>query len=297
MQLTIAQFDYVIYYLALYATKDRLSKNGLEIELVSTGNDDSAVEAVTSKRADVALCDPSMAALATQEGKPCSVIGQLAHKAPMYLITLNQLYAPVPPKQLAALLRGSRISTYPQPSTTYTCTCSFLRSIGLEPGKDVELLQTPFRDELGPLFSAEADFAIVNEPICTQAVANGAKVVHSLSDDFGTMTFSGLTIRRGFGKKPDERRALLLLMKGVKQGMETIFTDQKAALASARSMFPEIDEVHLKKSISGLVKNNIFTRTPLIPRADWDALVKLRFESGELQSSKYAEVLDMRFIR
>lgn len=297
MQLTIAQFDYVIYYLALYVAKDRLSKAGLEIELISTGNDDSAVEAVTSRRADIALCDPSMAALAAQEGKPCSVIGQLAHKAPMYLITLNQLYGSAKPNQLVPLLRNSRLSTYPAPSTTYTCTCSFLQRIGLETGIGIELMETPFRDELGPLFSAEAEFAIVNEPICTQAVANGAKVVHSLSEDFGTMTFSGLTMRRGFGKKADEKKALLALMKGIRQGIETIFTDQKAALAVARGVFPEIAEEHLKKSISGLVKGGIFTRTPSIPRADWDALVKLRLESGELKSAKFAKVLDMRFIR
>jgi hypothetical protein len=297
MQLTIAQFDYVVYYLALYAARERLANAGLEIALVSTGNDDSAVEAVCERRADVALCDPSMAALAAQDGRHCKVIGQVAHKAPMYLITLNQLYEPVPPKGLAPILRGSRLSTYPKPSTTYTCTCSFLKRMGLEPGRDVELLQTPFRDELGPLFSAETEFAIVNEPICTQAAANGAKVLRALSEDFGAMTFSGFTIREGFGKKAGERQALLALMKGVKQGMETIFTDQKAALASARSVFPEIAEEHLKRSISGLVRNNILTRTPSIPRNDWGALVKLRLESGELKSAKFADVLDMRYIR
>jgi ABC-type nitrate/sulfonate/bicarbonate transport system substrate-binding protein len=297
MQLTIAQFDYVIYYLALYAAKDGLAKAGLELELVSTGNDDSAVEAVCSKRADVALCDPSMAALAMQGGKPCSVIGQLAHKAPMYLITLNQLYEPAKPAHLAHILRNSRLSTYPKPSTTYACTCSFLKRIGLEPGKDVELLQTPFRDELGPLFSAESEFAIVNEPICTQAAANGAKVLRALSEDFGSMTFSGLTIRKGFGKKPAEHRSLSLLMKGIRQGMQTIHKDQKAALAAARSAFPEIAEDHLKKSIAGLVKQDILVRTPSIPRADWDALAKLRLESGELKSAKFAEVLDMRYAR
>lgn len=291
MKLTVAQFDYVLYYLPFYIAKEAFLKKGPEIEVVCTGNDDSAVEAVCSGEADVALSDPSMAAIATEEGKPCRVVGQIAHKAPMFLITLNQLFEPLPPEKLGQILSGMRVSTYPRPSTTYTCTVSFLKGIGLEPGKDVEIVETPYRDELGPLFSAEADFAMVNEPIFTQAVGNGAKSIHSLVEDFGSMTFSGFTVRKGFGKKGEERKALQLFLEAVAKGCKAVHSDHELSLKIARKYFPEIEGEVLGKALDRLVGQGIITKKLEIPKKEWDGLVKLRLESKELKSKKYADIL------
>ncbi len=293
MELTIAQFDYVLYYLPLYIAKEKFLPNtGLELTLLCTGNDDSALEAICEKRAEVALSDPSMAALFTQAGKPCRVIGQMAHYAPIHLITLNQLYEPAPLYKLAALLRGKRLSTYPKPSTTYLCTCALLRRLGLTPEKDVELVQTPYREELGPLFSAEVDFAMVNDPIFTQAIGNGAKTLHYLKEDFGPMTFSGLSVRAGFGKKGQEKKELEVLMQGVQKGMELVFKEPQMALEVAKAYFPRIEEKYLKKSIDELVMQNIFTKNLRVPKADWEGLVKLRMESGELTERRFSEIVD-----
>ncbi len=283
MRLTIAQFDNVIFYLPVYIAKELvLKKSDLELSLISTGNDDSAIEAVCDKRADIAISDPSMAVLATNAGKPCRCIGQLAHKAPIHLITLNQLCEPQPLDKLARLLKGSTLSTYPRPSTTYTCTLSLLRKMGLTPGHDIEIIQTPYRDELGPLFSAEADFAMVNDPICTQAVGNGAKALRHLSEDFGTMTFSGLSIRSKFGQRGEEKKALSTFMHGVQIGMDIIFSDRKKSLKVAVEYFPQIERPFLEKAIAGLIESGIYTKSLKIPKQDWEQLIKLREESGEL---------------
>lgn len=292
MKLTLAQFDYVLYYLPFYIAKEAFLGKGPEIEIICTGNDDSAVEAVCRGEADIALSDPSMAAIASEEGKPCRVVGQIAHRAPVFLITLNQLFEPLPPERLAQAISGMRVSTYPRPSTTYACTVSFLRRIGLEPGRDVEIVETPYRDELGPLFCAEADFAMVNEPIFTQALGNGAKRIHSLVGDFGPMTFSGFSVRRGFGRKGEEHRALRLFLEAVERGCRAVHSGRGLSLEVACRYFPEIEKDVLEKAIGRLVEQDIITRELKIPEKEWDGLIKLRLESGELKSKKYADILD-----
>lgn len=291
MKLTVAQFDYVLYYLPFYIAKDAFLGDGLEIEVICTGNDDSAVGAVCRGEADVALSDPSMAAIATQEGKACRVTGQIAHKAPMFLITLNQLFDPLPLERLGPCLSGMRVSTYPKPSTTYTCTCSFLRKTGLEPGRDVEIVETPYRDELGPLFSAEADFAVVNEPVFTQATGNGAKPIRSLLDDFGPMAFSGFTVRRGFGRKGEEKEALRRFMEAVGKGCEAVHSDRKLSLEIACRYFPEMEEEVIGKALGRLVEQGVITRKTRIPLREWEGLVALRVESGELPPGDYSGIL------
>ena len=120
-KVTIAQFGQAkfLLYLPLYiAIQEGLfAKRGLDVNLKFAGNDDQIFAAVMSGSADFGMGDPVFAAISKEKGGPGKVVALMITKLGLSGYTNKSNIGQITDlKQL----NGLKISSFPEPSTTYT---------------------------------------------------------------------------------------------------------------------------------------------------------------------------------
>ena len=59
------------------------------------------------------------------------------------------------------------------PTTSSSAFLKLVKNAGLDPKRDLDLLEVPLGNEIGPLSSGKADCAVLYEPGASQAQAQG----------------------------------------------------------------------------------------------------------------------------
>jgi len=109
------------------------AKEGIEVDVVPTPGAAAAIQLLIAGKADVALANPSSAMAAIQRGAPIKVV---------YTATRGDIFGVALPKGVALSdLKGKvvGVSSFASGSNNYART--LLRDAGLEPGKDVSVVE------------------------------------------------------------------------------------------------------------------------------------------------------------
>jgi ABC-type nitrate/sulfonate/bicarbonate transport system substrate-binding protein len=212
----------ILGYLPVY-----IAREFYPFEILNCNNDDQSINAVIEGRADISMSDPFM--FNEIDYKNVKVISGFIKKPLLYLITFNPFLKDLNKKILV---------TYPKPSTT------FLFASKLSKENDLDLIETPFNTELGPLLTQEADAGLVIEPNYSQAVLNGAITLDSFDIPFA---FTGFC-----SKKPCKD-----FLRAVGKGIEIFKNDPVETLRVAKKYF-HLDEDILKLAIDRFRSNEIY---------------------------------------
>lgn len=260
----ISQFNYTLFYLPIYIAKEK-GFFPFEIVFENRNNDDLPVEDVVKKRAEFSLGDPVMSAY--EKYSDAITIGMIVKQLPNYLISLNPLAKEITLKDL----KGKRVGCYAKNTTTHKMLAYLLKKEGLNIEKDVELVELQHHRELGPLISDEADYCIVMEPVLSQAIANGAKVVYSFMESLPAMAVSGFTCR-----VDQDPQLVKVFLFGVQKGIDTL-KNKKEVLRIARAYFPDIEERALENAYVHL-RAKVWTSTLEINEKLWKQSFMIRPE-------------------
>jgi len=266
-QVRISQFNYVIFYLPVYIAQEK-GFFPFDIIFENKNSDELVVEDVLKGKADISIGDPIIAEYKRYKDKVVCV-GIILNKFPLWAISLNPLAKKI---KSPILFKGFKIGSYPKPSTMYMILKKVLKENNLNIEKDVEIINLKGNRELGPLYGGETDICIVSEPIISQALSNGAKIVMKLDEKFDPMCISGFTCQKNADKKMV--RDFLL---GVKKGLDIIYNNENETLRICKKYFPDIDEKSLLYSIKHLKKQG-WTRSLKIDKKEWINAIKIRDE-------------------
>lgn len=254
-----------VFYLPVYFAEEHgyFKDQGLDVRIDVASSSTNALAAVISRSADFSLHGPEWTAISYGKGAPVKVVGG----------TLNRLGVWLTCKADLAFdgyksLRGKTVSTGAMPTTSTSAFLTLLKDAGLDSKKDLNLLEVPLGNEVGPLSAGQADCAVLYEPGASQAQSQGYKVVSAFSREIGPYTFSAISTRQDIPPLVAQK-----FVSGIDRALKAIHKDPAAAVASGLKLFPNLPPEVVRASVQRLIDDGVFADSVAIPeQALTDAL-------------------------
>lgn len=283
-----------LLYLPLYHAKGTgcFDRAGLDVQIVTGGNATNAFAALLSKEADIAVADPMYVPIAREKGNQTRVIGQMVGRIAVWGVAMDPKLTSIS----KASLRKRTIATHPRPMTAYVYTLKAVRDVGLDPEKDVKILQVTPGSEIVPLLNGQADVALTIEPQVSRAIAGGAHIIYSYPDLLGDRIFTGLMTREDYIR--DHRDTAVAVVRCVQRSLDAIHANPESGLPIARSFFPQLDDSLARSAIQHIVTEQVMPSSVLVSEESWEKAMRARLEVGDLkEATPLAENADIDIMR
>jgi NitT/TauT family transport system substrate-binding protein len=254
-----------VFYLPVYFAQEHgyFKDEGLKVRIDVASSSTNALAAVISKSADFSLHGPEWTAISFGRGAPVKIVGGTLNRLGVWLTCR----ADVPYSGFASLA-GKKISTGAMPTTSTSAFLRLVQQAGLNPKKDLQIVEVPMGNEIGPLSSGQADCAVLYEPGASQAEAQGYKVVAAFAKQVGPYTFSAISTRKDIDPSVSQH-----FVSGIDRALKAIHKDPEAAVASGLKLFPNLAPEVVRASVLRLINDGVFADSVAIdPKALHDAL-------------------------
>ena len=272
-----------VFYLPVYIAEERgyFKEEGLDVRIDVASSSTNALAAVISRSADFSLHGPEWTAISAGRGAPVKVVGGTLNRLGVWLTCKSSV-----PFQSFKSLKGLTVSTGTMPTTSSSVFLKLVKQAGLDARKDLNVLEVPLGNEIGPLVAGQADCAVLYEPNASQAESQGFKVVSAFSKEIGPYTFSAISTRRDIDANVNRK-----FVTGIDRALKNIHADREAAVASGLKLFPNLDAAVVRASVLRLIDDGVFARSvALEPAALTDAL-QTQVDLGNLAAMPVAESL------
>jgi len=270
-----------LLYLPLYHAKEAgfFSKNGLDVEIVTGGTATNSFAAMTSGQAQFSQADPMYVPISNEKGADTRVIAQVVSKIAVWGLTMNPNITAMNKKTL----EGKIISTHIKPMTAYAYTEKTIRDLGLDPEKDVKILQNKPGSEITPMLLGQAQYAMTLEPSVAIAKSQGAKVIFSYPDALGDQIFTALMAKQDYiGKHQD---VVLAVLKSYQEALNDIYANRNAALKTAQKYFPQLKPEIVAAALKHVLDEGVIPHSILMTNQSWDKAIAVRVKAGDLKKA------------
>jgi len=277
-KVTIAQFGQskFLIYLPLYVAMEEglFAKQDLDVDLKFAGNDDQIFAAVIGGSADFALGDPVFAAISKEKGGPGKVVALMITKLGLSGYTNKPDIREITDiKQL----NGLRVSSFPEPSTTYTILSEMKKS----EAPDLQIVQAAFGAQLATLEAGKADIAVELEPGVSIAEDKGYKVVLDINKYSDPQAVTGITTTEETIK--DRPEMVQKFVTALQEAMTILHTDKEKAIRVALKSFPELKENIVRTAINRMLAKDVYPQSIVMDDVYWQRTLKTRIDSGDLK--------------
>ncbi len=285
-----------LLYIPLYHALEKgyFKDEGLNVEIVTGGTATNSFAAMLSGEAQFSQADPMYVPISRQSGAKTKVVAQVVGRIAIWGVTMDpKIQTMEDPK----VLRGKRISTHQRPMTAYVYTVQLIKDVGLEPDKDVAIIQGMPGTELVPLLQKQADFAMTIEPQVSKAVQQGGRVVFSYPEKLGDRIFTGLMTTEDFiaRQKPVVRG----VVKAYQRALNDIHANPSSAVASAKRSFPQLEEKIIDMALRRMISDQVIPKSVAIPEESWQKAIRARVAIGDLKEPvpSFRDSVDEEFAR
>jgi NitT/TauT family transport system substrate-binding protein len=284
-KVTIAQFGkekFLLYFPLYIAMEEGLfKKRGIDVDLKFAGNDDQIFASVISGAADFGMGDPVFAAIAKDKGGPGKVVAMMITKLGLSGYTNNPK---IPMIQKPEQLNHLRISSFPEPSTTYT----LLKQIIMQNKLDTKIVQAGFGAQLATLEAGKTDIAIDLEPTVSIAEDKGYRVVLNFEDYSQPQVITGLMTTEETIKNHPE--TVQKIVSGLQEALVLVHKKPEIAVGVAKKIFPELKDSVIQAAVKRMLANNIYPQSDIVPDDLWQRTLKTRLASGDLKKPQATSV-------
>jgi NitT/TauT family transport system substrate-binding protein len=279
-KVTINEAVRTLLYIPLYHAQERgyFKEEGLDVEIVTGGTATVSFAAMLSGEAHFSQADPMYVPISREKGGRTKVVAQVVARIAVWAVARD----PEITALTAENLRGKTISTHPAPMTAYTYTIQLLEQFGLDPNKDVTIINSKPGTELAPLFANQADIAMTLEPGASQAIAEGAHIVHSFPEALGDQVFTALMTTEDYIES--NRTVVEKLVRCYQKSLDDLRRNPEGAVDTAKAYFPEVQDAVLIAAISRMVKEQVIPETVDISDASWKQAIEVRIRAGDLST-------------
>jgi NitT/TauT family transport system substrate-binding protein len=150
-------------------------------------------------------------------------------------------------------LKGQKVVAGQMPTTSTSLFMKLLKEGGMDPEKDVEIIQVPLGTEPGPFVAGQAKIAVMYEPGLDQVVAKGMKVAVSFPQLYGPYAFSAITARTDVD--PDKAQRLV---NGLELAMRFMQADPARTVEIAKKEFPTLDPAVVEAAVTRMLKDGVY---------------------------------------
>ena len=249
-KVTISQAFQSMLYLPLYVGINNgfFAQQGLDVTKETAGAPSSALAAVISGSAQFSLHGPEWPAIAASKGAPVQIVANCVNGAAVWIAT-------TPDFKFNSVkdLKGETIVTGQMPTTSTSLFIKLLKENGMDPEKDVKLLQVPLGTEIGAFTAGQGKVAVMYEPGLDQAVAKGMKVVVGFPKLYGAYAFSAITTRTDADPVTVQK-----FVNGMELALRSIRKDPAGAVVIAKKEFPTLDPVVVEAAVKRMIEDNVY---------------------------------------
>lgn len=280
-KVTISQAFQSMLYLPLYVGIDNglFQKQGLDVTKETAGAPSAALAAVISGSAQFSLHGPEWPAIAASKGAPVQIVANCVNGAAVWIATTPDFSF-----NSVKDLKGQTIVTGQMPTTSTSLFLKLLKENGLDPEKDVKLMQVPLGSEIGAFIAGQGKVAVMYEPGLDQAVAKGMKVVLGFPKLYGPYAFSAITTRTDADPDTVQR-----FVNGMEAALRSIRTDPAGAIAIAKKEFPTLDPVVVENAVKRMIADKVYPPSVDITPASLKVSMDTQIALGNLAAQPVYE--------
>jgi NitT/TauT family transport system substrate-binding protein len=283
-----------VSFLPVYVAlrKGYFKDEGIDLKITSMSGT-NFVSAVLTGDAFAFLGSVDHNAFAKANGKDLKAVSNLVARANIYFLARKDLTVTDP---LQNFLKGKRIAVSPYGRTPNNVLRFFLARWGLEPGKDVTLIEVDPPVIPNAVAAKQADIGVSQEPFISKAYTQGiwGQPFFNAGKELGPYPDTAVSVRGdSIEKNPQLVKSLV---KAVIRGLVYTNAHANEMLEFAKSEFPTTSPDDLKASLERAFADGIYSTNGFIPTEAWKTGEAIVRQGGILkQDVGYNEVVDMRF--
>jgi NitT/TauT family transport system substrate-binding protein len=192
-------------------------------------------------------------------------------------------------------LKGKSIAVTRFGSLTDLLVRPLLASWGLDPKKDVSLLQIGSQRDIATAISLKkVDAGVLSFPTSYYAEKTGLKTLYDFAESGGEIPTTTVAISREYGKK--NRDSVLRFLRAYLEGHKTLLTDRALSIRALRKYGGIADEETLAYTYD-LFSTKIVRKIPTISNKSVDNALKLLGENmPKAKERKASEFIDTSYM-
>ncbi|MNO21559.1 NMT1/THI5 like protein [compost metagenome] len=299
-KIVIAEPVHSTGYLPLYLAQREgyFEKRGLEVEVIqATGG--AHVTAVVSGDAWGVIGGVDSNALANNKNSdPIVSVVNVVNRANVYLVAKKGLE----PKSMSGddlkqFFKGKKINAGRHGGTPNLLTRYLLIKLGLDPEKDVTLLEPSDASTVVTMVEqGAADIGNGAEPQISDGIAKDVwgEPFYKFHD-LGDFSYSVLSVKKSTIEKDSE--TVQQFTDAIIEALKAVQSDKELAKKSMKAEFPTLSEDAIQASLDRAYEDNLWSLDGSISKEavtqDMDVLIKTGIFTGEYS---YDQLVDMQFV-
>jgi NitT/TauT family transport system substrate-binding protein len=298
-KIVIAEPVHGIGYLPLYVAIDKgyFTKAGLDVSTTTlTGG--AHVNAVLSGDAWGFIGGIESAAIANAKGSQLEAVAGVVDRANVYWVARKGVT--IDPSDIAGSLKGKTVAAGRHAGSPEIDTLYYLKQLGLDPTKDVTILNNESGSELSVLQSKQADVAVTSEPVIGQGVTQGVSTEPfvNLPEALGKFAYSDIvTSKANTQKDPGSTQKFV---DALSKGIDDVLKDHDEAAEIAAKEFPNMSADVIKRTLARAYDDKLWDSVEITPEA-LDIDLKVARDAGLLDDSAdpatYDDIVNTAFFK
>lgn len=290
----IAEPVHSIGYLPLYVAMSKGYFAGLDVSTVTLPSSGSAhTDAVLSGKAWGFIGGPEHNAYADVKGAQLKAIVNVVNRGNVYMFAVKGLAVG---NDLKAFLRGKRIVTSNYGGTPNSITRYLLKKYGLDPQKDVTLLEVATPAVPAVMAQGRADIGVLDEPGLTKGIEGGVwqEPFYSAPRMFGPYAYSTVNVTQATIN--GDTATVRAFVNGMLRGLALVRDHRDETRAIAAKEYPDLTPSELKAALDRAYNDNIWEFSGKITPDSVKTAEAVVEAAGLLTADvPYAEIVDPQF--
>ncbi len=274
-----------LLYLPLYVAMEEglFKKRGIDVDLIFAGNDDQIFATVISGEAEFGVGDPVFTALASEKGIEAKTVAMLITNLGLTGYTNKP---EVPEIKNPRDLKGLRVGSLPEPSTTFTLLSELKRNY--PELSHMEIVQGAFGTHLAMLEAGRVDIAVDLEPTVSEVEEKGFRVVFPMTPFIERQAVTGLTTTaETIGGNP---KLVEDVVASLQEAVSLIYSNKETSYNTAKKLFPNLSDKVIQNAVDRMMKDAMYPESLVVDDKLWQRTLKTRLDSGELKSPQATSI-------
>lgn len=205
---------------------------------------------------------------------------------------------PTDPEQLKELFKGKTFVVGVNGSTTNSIPRYYLKSVGLDPDKDVTLVAVETGNIISTFKSMKADFAAGVEPNLSDGIEQGiySQPLVNFPKQWGEYAYSTLNVSEQLIESDPDM--VQKLVTGVAKALDLIESDPNKAKEIAKKEFSTMDPKILELSVNRFLEDGVWNGAKWISKNSFEIAMQIVVEAGKLKEiPAYETLVEPKFMK
>lgn len=283
-------------YLPLYIAVEEGFFGDLDVSVTTLTGGSAHTNAVLTDEAWAFVGGPEHNAFAKAKGAELRGIVNVVNKGNNYFTVAAGV--DMPTGDLAEYFKGKKIATSFYGGTPNSITRYYLAQLGLDPAKDVVLLEVDNGAIPSIIKKGEADIGVVSEPIMTQGIEEGiwSEPIVNIPAELGEYAYSTINVKQETIESDPE--TVQQFVDGIQKALAFIESNPEAALEIAEKEFSTLDEHLVKATIDRALEDELWEYSGNITEKSVETSLSIVKNAGLLKEEiSFDEIIDLQFLK